>query len=83
MHVIGQDTFRSVDVRALAPYILQAYVDDAREAHGRTSPLRYRSWEGCFHAIVLKTGASYFFGSNAKMVRWMYSLTISRSSCCS
>ena len=65
------DTFKGVLVNDLVPYILQAFVEDARREMwrplrqlkrgicdymgGTALPHRFRTWDGAYHAIVRKT----------------------------
>jgi len=50
--------FYSVDLRDLAPLILQAVANESRERHSQNLPHWFRTFEGCEHALVRRTGAA-------------------------
>ena len=51
--------FCGVDMRALAPLVLQFVSDVFRLRYADTCPRRFRTRSGCEHAIVVRTGAPH------------------------
>ena len=49
--------FCNIDLRDLAPLVLQAVANGSRERYSRNLPQWFRTFEGCEHAIVRRTGA--------------------------